>query len=93
MLLLLTVQINKATVAHIKCPQYDCNTIISDDFIRRHIEIKKALKEKYEQFLITAKIIDDPNKKFCLFPNRNSFPSKNFGLPLHMWGYNGNYGN
>ena len=73
----LKVKILENKLKFIKCLEYECNQIIPDEIIRKIIKKNEKLLEKYNQYKFKLDIINDPNKKFCPFPNCNSFLIKN----------------
>ena len=73
----LKVKILENKLKFIKCLEYECNQIIPDELIRKIIKKNEKLLEKYNQYKFKLDIINDPNKKFCPFPNCNSFLIKN----------------
>ena len=72
----LKVLISEAKVENIKCMDYQCNEIISEDFILKHISVDIDLMEKYNKFKKRAEIINDKNKKLCPKPDCDSFLEK-----------------
>ena len=68
--------ITEAKVEQIKCAEYKCKDIISEEFILKHIEKDKKLVEKYDKFKMRANIINDPNKRQCPEPDCDSYLEK-----------------
>ncbi len=66
---------NKLTF--IKCLDYECNEKLSNELIINIISKNKKLLEKYKLLSLKLEIINDPNKKFCPYPNCNSFLTRN----------------
>ena len=60
-------KINSADVINIKCMNFECSEILSDEFIKNFIK-SKLLIEKYEKFKLRYYVLRDPNKKFCPYP-------------------------
>ena len=73
----LKILIREAKVEHIKCISYQCNYILSDEFILKHIKEDKNIVEKYEKFKKKLEILNDKNKKQCPFPDCDSYLEKN----------------
>ena len=48
---------------------HECNKIMTDDFIYKHISEDKNLIEKYNKFKKRVEIIKDKNKKLCPNPD------------------------
>ena len=61
----------------IKCLDYECDERIPDDMIINIISKNEKLLEKYNLYSLKLEIINNPNKKFCPYPNCNSFLTKN----------------
>ena len=55
---------------------HECNEIISEEFILKHLTGNNDLIEKYNKFKKRAEIINDKNKKQCPHPNCESFLQK-----------------
>ena len=66
----------EAKVEKIKCMDHECNEIISEDFIFKHLSSNKDLIDKYNKFKMRAEIIKDKNKKLCPAPDCDSFLQK-----------------
>ena len=73
----LKVKIIENKLTFIKCLNYECNEKISDKVIKSIISNNEKLLEKYNNYKLKLEIINDPNKKFCPYPNCNSFLIKN----------------
>ena len=69
----LSVNINENKMALIKCLDYECEEKPDDNFVINLIKSDNKLVEKYKKFKYELEIINDQNKKFCPFPNCNSF--------------------
>ena len=73
----LSIKIKENKLTSIKCLEYDCKEKPDDEFIINLLNSNQELIEKYKKFKLELEIINDPNKKFCPFPNCNSFLIKN----------------
>ena len=69
----LSIKIKENKLTSIKCLEYDCKEKPDDEFIINLLNSNEELIEKYKKFKLELEIINDPNKKFCPFPNCNSF--------------------
>ena len=58
-------KIEEGFVDKIKCMNFSCKEILSEQFIRSVIKDNKTLLTKYEKFLIKTEILNNKNKKFC----------------------------
>ena len=72
----LKTSIIEAKVENIKCMDHECNEIISEEFILKHLTGNNDLIDKYNKFKKRAEIINDKNKKQCPHPNCESFLQK-----------------
>jgi hypothetical protein len=68
--------ISEAKVEEIKCIDFSCKDIISEEFILNHINNDQILKDKYKRFKTRADIIKDKNKKQCPHPDCESYLEK-----------------
>lgn len=75
----LKTKILEANVSKITCVQHKCTQGVSEKFILQFIQRDNKLLLKYERFKKRAKIINDPNKKFCPYPNCESYLEKEKG--------------
>ena len=66
-----SVKINENKIGLIKCIEYECEEKPDDDFVINLIKSDQILVEKYKKFKYEFEI--NQNKKFCPFPNCNSF--------------------
>ena len=67
-------KINSNTkLEEIPCMQYKCTTILKKDFIILQLKNDENLINKYEKFVNSINIRQNPNKKNCPFPNCESF--------------------
>ena len=64
-------------VQFIKCLNYECNEKISNQLIIQIIENNEQLLSKYNEYKFRLEIINNPNKKFCPYPNCDSYLTKN----------------
>ena len=69
----LKTEIESAKVAKIKCFIWNCENIISEDFILSKLSNEPKLTDKYKIFKQRANIFLDKNKKFCPEPDCNSY--------------------
>ena len=69
----LSIKIKENKLTSIKCLDYECQERLSDEFIINLIKSNKEIIEKYKKYKYELDIINDPNKKFCPFPNCNSY--------------------
>ena len=69
----LSVNINENKMASIQCLAYECQEEPDEDFIINLIKSDQNLVNKYKKFKYELEIINNQNKKFCPFPNCNSF--------------------
>ena len=72
----LKTSISESKVENIKCMEHQCNEIISEEFILKHISNDANLLEKYNKFKKRAEIIKDENKKICPKPDCDSYLEK-----------------
>ena len=68
--------ISEAKVEQIKCVDFLCKVIISEEFILNHIKDDQTLVDKYKKFKLRAEIIKDNNKKQCPHPDCESYLEK-----------------
>ncbi|MCQ2821077.1 MAG: E3 ubiquitin protein ligase [archaeon] len=66
-------KITSSNVSKINCMGVKCKAEVSEEFIMKKIDGDQTLIDKYYKFKEASKIIDDPNKKFCPYPNCDSF--------------------
>ena len=69
----LSVNINENKIASIQCLANECQEEPDEDFIINLIKSDQNLVNKYKKFKYELEIINNQNKKFCPFPNCNSF--------------------
>ena len=69
----LKTSIIEAKVENIKCMEHECNDIMTEDFILKHLFNNNDLIDKYYKFKKRAEIINDVNKKQCPHPNYDRF--------------------
>jgi len=72
----LKTSILEAKVDNIKCMNHECQEIMTDEFILKHLSEDNNLVEKYLKFKKRAEIIKDKNKKLCPNPDCDSFLQK-----------------
>ena len=69
----LFIKIKENKISFIKCLNYECQNKLSDDFIIKLLGSNKELIEKYKKYKFELEIMNNPNKKFCLNPDCNSY--------------------
>jgi hypothetical protein len=69
----LSIKIKENKLSLIKCLNYECQEKLSDNFIINILKSNKELINKYKKYKFELDIINDPNKKFCPYPNCNSY--------------------
>ena len=69
----LSIKIKENKLTFIKCLNYECQEKLSDEFIINLLNSNQTLIEKYKKYKLELEIINDPNKKFCPYPNCNSY--------------------
>ena len=69
----LSIKIEENKLTLIKCLNYECQEKLSDEFIINLLNSNKKLIEKYKKYKLELDIINDINKKFCPYPNCNSY--------------------
>ena len=69
----LSIRIKENKLTSIKCMDYECSEKPDDDFIINILNSNQGLINLYKRFKLELEIINDPNRKFCPFPNCNSF--------------------
>ena len=69
----LSIKIEENKLTFIKCLNYECQEKLSDEFIINLLNSNKKLIEKYKKYKLELDIINDTNKKFCPYPNCNSY--------------------
>ena len=72
----LKAKILEAKVEQIECFEYQCNQILSEQFILDHIKKDNKLLEKYKKFKLRAEILNDPNKRQCPEKNCDKYLTK-----------------
>ena len=77
----LSVNINDKKLSKIKCIDSSCQEILSDYFIYTLIKSdsddKNELLLKFNENKLRQEILNNPKKKFCPFPNCNSYAKRN----------------
>ena len=69
----LNQKINTNIIDKIPCMNYTCGKILSKKFIESLLKNSPSLLSKYEKFLERIQILNDPHKKFCPYPNCDSY--------------------
>ena len=73
----LKIKILENKVQFIKCLDYGCAEKISNSLIIQIIGNNEKLLSKYNEYTFRLEIINNPNKKFCPYPNCDSYLTKN----------------
>ena len=68
--------ISEGNAEDIKCMNFECNSIISEEFILNKIKGDQTLIDKYRKFKLLAEIINDENKNPCPYPDCESYLEK-----------------
>ena len=66
-------KINTNIIDKISCMNYTCGKILSNKFIESLLKNNPSLLLKYQKFLERIQILNDPHKKFCPYPNCDSY--------------------
>jgi len=69
----LSIKIEENKITFIKCLNYECQEKLSDEFIINLLNSNNKLISKYRKYKLELEILNDPNKKFCPYPNCNSY--------------------
>ena len=69
----LSLKIKENQLSSIKCLKYECQEKLPDEFILKIIKSNKELIDKYKRYKYELDIINDSNKKFCPYPECNSY--------------------
>ncbi len=69
-------KISNARVKNITCMQNKCKSELNDNFILSIIGNDENLTSKYEKFKIKENILNNPNMKFCPYPDCDSYAEK-----------------
>ena len=69
----LSIKIKENKISFIKCLNYECQEKLSDNFIFNILKSNQNLVEQYKKYKYELEVINDPNKKFCPYPNCNSY--------------------
>ena len=73
----LTEKITNANVSKILCMQHGCSVILDTKFIKKILNGKNELIDKYDKFLQRKKLLEKSDKvKFCPFPNCEGYAEK-----------------
>ena len=71
-------KITNANVYKLSCMQNKCNLILQEKFIKDILGDDKDLKDKYDKFLNSKKLLGKKNIKFCPFPDCDGYAEKKF---------------
>ena len=69
----LSIKIKENKLPSIKCLNYNCKEKLNDNFIINLLKSDIDLIKKYKRYKLELKIINDPNKKLCPYPNCDSY--------------------
>ena len=69
----LYIQIQENKLSYIKCLNYNCKEKLSEKFIINLLQDNIELINKYKRYKLELEIINSSNKKFCPFPNCDSY--------------------
>ena len=69
----LSIKIKENKISSITCLEYDCQEKPDDGFIINLLNNDTPLILKYKKLKFELEILNDPNKKFCPFPNCDSY--------------------
>ena len=70
-------KIENGIVEKINCMNYNCKEILSKEFILSIINSDKNLILKYNKFIKRLEILNDSKKKFCPYPECDSYAEEN----------------
>ena len=73
----LIVNINEKKLIKIKCMESSCNEILSENFIYALINDNNELILQFNENKLRQEILENPRKKFCPFPDCNSYARRN----------------
>ena len=73
----LSVNIKEKKLIKIKCMESSCNVILPEKFIYFLIKRKDELISRFNENKLRQEILDNPRKKFCPFPDCNSYARRN----------------
>ena len=69
----LSIKIKENKLTFIKCLDYECQEKLSDKFIINLLKSNKNLINQFNNYKFELDIINNPNKKFCPYPQCNSY--------------------
>ena len=69
----LSIKIEENKLTFIKCLNYECQEKLSDEFIINLLKSNQPLIDKFKKYKLELEIINDPKKKFCPYPDCNSY--------------------
>ena len=69
-------KISNSRVKNITCMENKCKTELNENFILSIIGKDETLKSKYEKFKLKENILNNPNMKFCPYPDCDSYAEK-----------------
>ena len=69
----LSIQIQENKISLIKCLNYECKEKLTDEFIINLLNNNVELINKYKKYKLELEILNNPNIKYCPFPNCDSY--------------------
>jgi len=69
-------KIENSSIESIKCMNYECKEILTEEFIYKFIGKDKNLVDKYKKLQFKLEILKNDNKKFCPIPNCEGYAEK-----------------
>ena len=69
----LSITIKENKIPTIKCLNHKCQGKLEDEFIINLLDNNKDLIKLYKRYKLELLVINDPNKKFCPYPNCDSY--------------------
>ena len=73
----LLVNINEKKIIKIKCMESSCEEILPENFIYKLIYNNNELISQFNENKLRQEILDNPRKKFCPYPDCNSYARRN----------------
>ena len=75
----------------ILCPHYGCKELLNNDYILNQISTDSDLLNKYKKYQYNMNIQNNPNQKFCPFPNCDGYLLKEKGNKFTQCQYGHKY--
>ena len=69
-------KLSSSRIQNIKCIENKSKIILSDSFIKSIIENDNLLLNKYEEYKLKENILNNPNMKFCPYPDCDSYAKR-----------------